>query len=260
MSAVNAIAQRDAAFVLTDGLLYVDGEIVQTDFAKCVPLKGIKGAIASTGPAGFSYLLAAMLEANCTTFDDVVTKDREWFRSAFEWYVKNKRDGASEYATVVLAGWLEREERPALFAIELSNGGQELEWVKSNSSHINEESIAHDLVELPVLAMPTPPIEDLWAAGWPIGVDRDARDARADLLHMMEIQRQRPASDGKCYIGGNAVLTKITASGVTQRVVHRWSEDRPFKDIRPRPIDWAVWRKKTARKLRKATPAATAFR
>lgn len=50
--------------------------------------------------------------------------------------------------------------------------------------------------------MPTPPVEDLLAAGWQIGADRDARNAEVDLLQMMEVQRRRPASDGRHYIGG----------------------------------------------------------
>ncbi len=81
--------------------------------------------------------------------------------------------------------------------------------------------------------MPTPPVEDLLAADWPIGVDRDARNAEADLLHMLEIQRRRPASDGTYYIGGHAVLTTVTADGVTQRVVLRWREDRAGRPVRP---------------------------
>lgn len=66
--------------------------------------------------------------------------------------------------------------------------------------------------------MPTPPVEDLLAAGWPISVDRDKRDAETDLLHMLEIQRRRPASDGKYYIGGYAVLTTVTADDLIARL------------------------------------------
>ncbi|MET4310062.1 hypothetical protein ABIC01_003055 [Bradyrhizobium sp. RT4b] len=38
---------------------------------------------------------------------------------------------------------------------------------------------------LAIAAMSTPPVEDLLAAGWQIGADRDARNAEVDLLHMM---------------------------------------------------------------------------
>jgi hypothetical protein len=233
MSAVNALVQSDAVHLMTDGLLYANGKVLQTDFSKCLPLKRCRAAVATTGPASFAYLLAEML-ANCTSFDEVVAKDREWFRGAFDWYVAHERNGASEYATVVLIGWLECENRPAAFAIELSNGGEKKDFVRSNSGHIDEGSIAHDLTELPILANPVPPVEDLIAGGWPIGVDRDKRDAARDLLHMMEIQRQRPASDGRHYVGGQAVLTTVTREGVAQRVVRRWPEDRAGKPIRPR--------------------------
>lgn len=127
MSAVNVLVQSDAVHLMADGLLYARGEVLQTDFQKCLPLRGICGAISSTGPASFDFLLAEMLEASCKTFDEVVAKDREWFRGAFDWYVKNERNGASEYATVVLIGWLHGEDRPAAFAIELSSGGEKEE-------------------------------------------------------------------------------------------------------------------------------------
>lgn len=242
MSAISALVQSNAVHMMTDTLLYVQGKVIQTDFPKCLPIRGMRAAIASTGPASFAYLLAEMLATSCTTFDEVVTKDREWFRGAFDWYVENERAGASEYATVALIGWLEGEDRPAAFAIELSNGGEKAAWVKGNSSHVDPDSVAHDLVELPIMANPTPPVEDLITAGWPLGVDRDTRDAEADLLHMLEIQRRRRASDGKYYVGGHAVLTTVTRDGVTQRAVHRWPEDRAGKPIRPKPMDWRARR------------------
>ncbi|WFT91265.1 hypothetical protein QA633_23110 [Bradyrhizobium barranii] len=243
MSAINALVQSNAVHMMTDTLLYIGGKVTQIDFPKCLPIRGMRAAVASTGPASFAYLLAEMLATSCTAFDEVVAKDREWFRGAFDWYIENERAGASEYATVVLVGWLERENRPAAFAIELSNGGERAEWIRSNSAYSDPTAIAHDLIELPILANPTPPVEDLIAAGWPIGVDRDARDAEADLLHMLEIQRRRQARDGKYYIGGHAVLTTVTRDGVTQRAVHRWPEDRAGKPVRPRG---GAWRRRVA--------------
>ncbi|KYK49920.1 hypothetical protein A1D31_39430 [Bradyrhizobium liaoningense] len=242
MSAISALVQSNAVHMMTDTLLYVRGKVTQTDFPKCLPIRGMRAAIASTGPASFAYLLAETLANSCTGFDDVVARDREWFRGAFDWYIENERAGASEYATVVLIGWLEAEDRPAAFAIELSNGGEKAEWVRRNSAHTDPDSVAHELVELPILANPTPPMEDLLAAGWPMGVDRDSRDPEVDLLHLMEIQRRRRATDGKYYVGGHAVLTTVTREGVSQRAVHRWREDRSGKPIRPKPMDWRGWK------------------
>jgi len=56
-----------------------------------------------------------------------------------------------------------------------------------------------------------------------------------------QIQR-RKSFDGRHVVGGHAVLTTITASGVVQRVVHVWPEDQPGKRIEPAPLDWSVWR------------------
>jgi hypothetical protein len=246
MSAINALVQSDAVHMMTDTLLYIGGKVTQIDFPKCLPIKGMRAAVASTGPASFSYLLAEMIATNCATFDGVVAKGSEWLRGAFDWYIENERAGASEYATVVLIGWLEGDDRPAAFAIELSNGGEKADWVRRNSAHNDPDAVAHDLVDLPILANPMPPVEDLLAAGWPIGVDRDKRDAETDLLHMLEIQRRRQASDGKYYVGGHAVLTTVTRDGVAQRAVHRWPEDRAGRPIRPKAMDWKGWRARRA--------------
>lgn len=242
MSAVNVLVQSDAVHLMTDGLLYADGEVLQTNMQKCIPLKGMRAAIAATGPASFPYLLAEMLEQDCTSFDEVVAKDREWFRGAFDWYVKNERNGANEYATVILIGWLEREDRPACFAIELSNGGEKAEWIERNNPNVDPNSVAHDLIELPIIANPMPQVGELIAAGWPIGVDRDKRDAEIDLLHMLEIQRRKRMDDGRYYVGGQAALTTVDRNGVTQRVVHTWAEDKAGKPIIPRPVEWERWR------------------
>lgn len=241
MSAINALVQRDAVHLLTDGLTYIHDEIIQTNSEKCISLRGMRAAIASTGPAGLSYLLAEMLERGCETFDEVVRKDREWWRGAFDWYIENQRAGASEYATVVLIGWLEREDRSACFSIELSNGGATAAWIARNNPHSDPDAVAHDLVELPILANPTPSIDELIAASWPIGVDRDKRDAETDLLHMMEIQRRKKMDDGLYYVGGEVTMTTITRDGVEQRLVHTWP-DRVGEPVMPEPIDWTAWR------------------
>ena len=40
------------------------------------------------------------------------------------------------------------------------------------------------------------------------------------------------------YVGGNALLTTIDKTGMTQRVVHRWTEDHVGEVIKPKAIDW----------------------
>jgi hypothetical protein len=226
---------------MTDGLLYVNGEVVQTDFAKCLPLKGMRAAICATGPANFVYHVAGVLEANCSSFDEVVALSSDWYRGLFDWFASRYRNG-NAVSTLVMVGWLERENRPACFAIELSTEGSEKERLRRNNPHTREEDMAHDLMEVPLVANPTPTVDAIKAAGWPLLVDADERNVETDLLHMLEIQRRMQQDDGKFYVGGQAVLTTVTADGVTQRVVQAWPEDKAGEPIMPRPIDWAAWR------------------
>jgi hypothetical protein len=37
-------------------------------------------------------------------------------------------------------------------------------------------------------------------------------------------------------------LTSIDASGVSQRRLHTWKEDKVGEMIKPLPIDWVAWR------------------
>jgi hypothetical protein len=224
-----------------DGLLYVNGEVVQTDFAKCLPLKGMRAAICATGPASFGYHVAGVLEANCASFDEVVSLSSDWYRGLFDWYANRYRNG-NAVATLVMVGWSESENRPACFVIELSTEGSEKERIRRNSPHTRDEDMAHELTEVPIIANPTPAVDAIKAAGWPLLVEADDRNVEADLLQMLEIQRRMQQEDSKCYVGGQAVLTTVNAKGVTQRVVHTWPEDKVGEAIEPREIDWAKWR------------------
>ena len=43
--------------------------------------------------------------------------------------------------------------------------------------------------------------------------------------------------------GGSAFMTTtVSEMGITQRVVHRWPEDKVGEVIVPQEIDWAAWR------------------
>lgn len=256
MSAIAALVQSNAAHLMADGLLYADGEVIQTDFAKCLPLKGMRAAICATGPADFGYHVAGVLEANYSSFDEVVSLSSEYYRGLFDWFANRYRNGDA-VATLVMVGWLERENRPACLTIELSTDGSEKERLRRNSPHTREEDMAYDLVELPIVANPAPTLDAIKAAGWPLLVGNDALNAETDLLHMLEIQRRMQQDDGKYYVGGRAVLTTVTADGVEQRVVHMWPEDKVGEAIVPQEIDWAVWRKeREVRKMRKMKKAA----
>ncbi|MET4316279.1 hypothetical protein [Bradyrhizobium sp. RT5a] len=82
-------------------------------------------------------------------------------------------------------------------------------------------------------------------AGFDLLADLEKVDPESYLLHCIEIQR-RKRFDGRHAVGGVALFTTITASHLTQRVVHVWPEDRPGKRIEPAPMDWSAWRAERA--------------
>ncbi|MGY4289357.1 hypothetical protein ACVWXO_008623 [Bradyrhizobium sp. LM2.7] len=63
--------------------------------------------------------------------------------------------------------------------------------------------------------MPSPPSrEEFQEAGFDLIADFEKVDPESYLLHCMEIQR-RKRFDGRHVVGGHAILTTITAGGVT---------------------------------------------
>jgi hypothetical protein len=79
------------------------------------------------------------------------------------------------------------------------------------------------------------------AAGFTIPADVNEMQPELDLLHLMEIARHEEI-EGHHWVGGEAVLTSIDASGVTQKTLHVWEEDEVGDPITPLPIDWTAWR------------------
>lgn len=241
MSAVNVIVQRSAAYVMTDGLLYMEGEVASVNFCKCIPLKNARAAVAGFGPASFLYLAATVLD-DYPSFDAIVALGSTYFDELFNQYLKQGK-GDIGVAALFLVGWKESENRPACYAIEFEAAGAKSEWVRNNNPTAREEDICRALTELPTVAAPMPAADDLVSSGWPIGIDPGSRDVELDLLHLIELQRRKVMDDGKYYVGGEALLTTIRVDSVSQRVVHRWGEDTVGQQIVPRPIDWTTWRR-----------------
>ncbi|WFU75601.1 hypothetical protein [Bradyrhizobium sp. CB2312] len=145
--------------------------------------------MAATGPASFAYLVAEV--AKNYSFDDFVTQSGAYFQELFASHVTS--DGLQFAAAV---GWLDREDRPAAYMIDLVYG--DIERLRSEVK-IDGEPI-NQLMESHLLAFPPPDIEEVKRTGWPLGVPLDARDAQADLLHLAEIQRRQKSLTGR-YIG-----------------------------------------------------------
>ena len=162
----------------------------------------------------------------------------------FERYAREYRDGDAA-SCVVLAGWHEKDDRPAIYSIELETAGTPKALLVRQSVEFEEKHVAASLTELPIISMPPPSREDFRAAGYDLRADLEKVDPESYLLHCMEIQR-RKRFDGRHVVGGHAVLTTVTRDGVAQRAVHSWPEDRAGKPIKPKPMDWQGWKARRA--------------
>lgn len=242
MSAINGFVRSDAAFLLTDGLSYFKGIPDDVNLNKAHRLYRLNAVVAATGPAQFGEWLSGRLAY--TSFDNLIKTAEFQITHHFQRYAREYR-GGDAVSCVVLAGWHEKENRPAIYSIELETAGTPKALLIRQNAEFSEEHVAASLTELPIISMPPPSREDFQAAGYDLLADLEKVDPESYLLHCMEIQR-RKRFDGRHVVGGLAQLTTITASGLTQRVVHVWPEDQPGKRIEPVPIDWSAWRAERA--------------
>jgi hypothetical protein len=237
MTAINVLVQSKSVSILTDGLLYGDKiNVIKLDFVKCLPIEGSNACVAFAGPAGFNYLMAGV--AANYRFDDLVRKTGAFFYELFDIYAKNNAC-ETKFGSVVLAGWLEDEDRPAAFIIDvIAAGAAEIE--ARLQGKIDGEPF-RELTALPLITIPTPDVDLIRSTGWPVSMDLNNMDPERELLHIAQVQRQQVKNRSRVLVGGQATLTTITKAGLTQRVVHTWPEDQVGQTIEPKPIDWTKW-------------------
>ena len=237
MSAINALVQSSSVHMMTDGLSYLDNVTLEVNVHKTLELMPWRAALAATGPARFGEFLAVEVVERFRSFDHLIAEGESVLCQLFYHYANEYRDGDA-VSTLGLIGWLDGEDRPAAYAMEMATDGERLKFVEMHSSS-QVDTVRFKLFELETFAMPPPTLAMLQAASYQFQ-DHDAMDPETELLHLLEIQRRIPF-DGRYYVGGQALLTSIDRSGVHQRIVHKWDEDEPGKVIVPQPIDWAAW-------------------
>ena len=239
MSAINGFVRSNAAFLLTDGLSYLEGIPEDVNLNKAHRLYRLNAVVAATGPAQFGEWMSTRLVYK--SFDDLIETADWQIKHFFHRYAREfcNNDAVS---CVVLAGWHEKEDRPAIYAIELETAGSpQALLVKQSAGFVEKKNVAVNLRKLSIIAMPPPSREEFQEAGFDLIADAEKVDPGSYLVHCMEIQR-RKRFDGRHVVGGHAILTTITASDVTQCVAYVWPEDQPGKRIEPQPIDWSAWR------------------
>jgi hypothetical protein len=139
-------------------------------------------------------------------------------------------------------GWLESEDRPAAYSMNMfTEGSSQIARVLANSPNAATTQFFKLTEQTGLAGTPLPGLKLLDAAGFKILDDDNDYHPEIDLLHLVEVQRHEQI-EGAYWVGGKAVLTSIDRRGITQRVLHHWPEDEIGKPIAPLPIDWRAWR------------------
>lgn len=128
MSAINVLVQRDAAFMMCDGLSYIDGVPLELNLNKAHLLKGMRAALSATGPAELGRFIAEHVEREFTSFDDLAANGSDRIKQLFREYVDTYRNGDA-VSSLSLIGWHEKVNRPAAYGIDLETKGAKADWV-----------------------------------------------------------------------------------------------------------------------------------
>jgi hypothetical protein len=216
------------------------GELHSVDLRKCIALPDLHMAIACTGPALLGQYLGERIGAECDSFDDFFSRGEAVLPDRFRDYADDVCYGDA-FSTFYVIGWHRAANRPAAFCMNLwTDHSTRLDKVVENSGGDSGYQ-RFKFEELLLAGTPIPGGDLIRAAGLTISEDVNRMRPEIDLLHLMEIARHEQINGGH-WVGGEAVLTSIDVSGVTQKTLHVWEEDVVGELIEPLPIDWKAWR------------------
>jgi hypothetical protein len=183
----------------------------------CVPVASLNAAVACRGSVLGGAIFAAAAAERFETFDELVA-------------------GAPDLLDVIVnAGGLlaaSGEPRLQVFIAGWAESGPE-SYVVNSHEGIQPGMVPGILYPLdPFSASPLPSAADLDRVGWSSTVaDITKFDAERHGAVLVEAQRHMrfvpPNGGPPCHqVGVHVALTEITREGITQRIVHRWPDDR----------------------------------
>jgi hypothetical protein len=268
MSACNILLQKQhrAVHLMVDGVSYEKtGEIVEVS-QKCVALPVLHMALTVMGPVHGGLVMASELQKYFKSFDAFVDGVEEVMPTIFARHLNFLSGSGIPDCRLYIGGWSERENAPKAFSMLCVPQESEAYWqmaTEREAAAYSDEATVKDLpFALVDLAAGTAGSVSVINPPWPVDLNPaecglqieaapddvpDAMNPEIDLLHIMEMQRRRkvPLRAGlppAHWVGGVALLTSVTESGIAQKIVHRWDEDEIGGLIEPRPIDWKAWR------------------
>jgi hypothetical protein len=231
MTAINCYAdpKGDAAYMITDAATYflrgADAGIVKHFGDKAVVSPRLKVALAGCGESASIDLIGEQFRC-FTSFDDVISglpsrlralaEDGEFTRD-FE-----SPDDSVNHWRIYLAGWSDERRRPEIYSVQSrrpseGDGAKDEPFTMVGRQRILVQPGHHDL------------FAGLQAMGFVKGGQVIVEPYPVEFLtKLINWQRQnclfKDVGQGHYAIGGQAVVTRIDAKGVTQTVVQRWND------------------------------------
>jgi hypothetical protein len=261
MTAVNIVSQKRAVHIMTDGLSYTkEGTIVDVS-PKCWALPALNAAVACMGPSLANIVMAAEFTKRFRSFDEMIGGLEEAMPKIFAANLSLFSGSGISDLKVYVAGWSEGRNRPEAYSIKCIISESADYWNAVNEKQIAEHGADTVITNEPfkLVALEDSTIDPPFAAGLsgeqcgfrPVkeGHIADTLDPEVDLVVMLQMQRLReeplrPGLPATSKVGGHALLTSIDASGIHQRVVYRWPNDKVGEVIQPEhDIDWKAFRR-----------------
>lgn len=240
MSAINACLSEsgDAAYMLTDTAVYYiagdrAGEIV--DFhEKVTPFPELKMALATCGAPEIRDLFGAECR-RFSTFDEAVEQlpgvAREMSAAGYFTRVFDDPEHDANKFRLIVVGWSDARRKPEIYVMQNQRApaGAGAAWAPFSLQKGQRILLQPGGVTL----------EDLAGLGFVKGGQVRYGDPAVFLTNVIHWQRLNCSFGevGPHRIGGHATLTRIDRSGITQRVVHQWPEDRIGERIVPSPAE-----------------------
>lgn len=222
--------------------------------AKGAAVPGWPGYVVGRGPSLAAIELGYGLAMRFPTFDELLAGVEAIMPAEVAMLNLSHFDsGAAETIELVLAGFSASRGGPEAYLIRTTDhlppgmSRQQFDAMRAENIAAGRSVMsgaAYTLERLPNVAIaPNIPQEARTASGY-AGIDPDEPDGTVmnDMLLAIELQRQQ-VENGAHFVGGMAVLTKITPTSTTQKVVKRWEGDQIGQPIEAEPItDWKRWK------------------
>lgn len=250
MSALNIVRQPDSIHLLSDGAVYDADGVVRFIRPKTFALPHLRAFIGTRGPDRSTDLIGFALASLHRTFDELVDGIEEGLPEICAACADQLKGAASGRIELMIVGW--SSERQSFEAYMIAT--READWSAEAGDGIEQ---------LGVGAYALTPIAD-WLVISPALSEERLREALSDGprcdsperfvpemhgLALLEQQRRirkgmlpdwQDEDDQHHWVGGFALLSTVTRSGISETVIHDWN-DTVGDLIEPESINWSKW-------------------